>query len=70
MMRLRIEEARASHSDSAATAELEALRDEVAQLRDELDDIHERLDFTERIVVGRGDQPRLPDHAEKPTLTT
>ena len=70
VMRLRIEEERAKHPDPAAASELEALREEVAQLRDELDEVHERLDFTERIVVGRGDQPRLPDRPEKPTLTT
>ncbi len=61
VLRLRIEEARAR---GAGTAELEALRADVAELRAELGEVHERLDFTERVLIQHRDRQRLPDGPE------
>jgi hypothetical protein len=56
---LRLEEARL-RAASADTAEVEALRGDVAELRQELLDVQERLDFAERALVQSRDPGRLP----------
>jgi hypothetical protein len=46
--------------DQDVLAELEELRHDVAQLRGELSEVQERLDFTERLLAGSRDRPKLP----------
>jgi hypothetical protein len=60
--RLRLEEARlrAGALHAGGSAEIDALRTDVADLRRELQEVQERLDFAERALVQRHDPGRLP----------
>lgn len=57
---VRLEEARA-RALGAGSADVTALRDEVAELRREVGDMQERIDFTERMLAQQREAPRLPE---------
>jgi NAD(P)H-dependent flavin oxidoreductase YrpB (nitropropane dioxygenase family) len=61
--KLRLEEARvrAGTLGQGGSAEIDALRAEVADLRQELQEVEERLDFAERALVQSREPGRLPD---------
>ena len=47
-------------AESAALAEVDALRDEVQALRGEVGEVQERLDFAERLLAQARTQGKLP----------
>ena len=58
IQKMKLEEARLRHAEPAMLAELDDLRQEVQQLRGEVAEVQERMDFTERLLTSRTDQPR------------